>query len=402
MSWLDFFRSAPTGKRLRREDLLGSTEEYPSGSQDTLAAISELSQVVKNNPDAVEIYLALGNLYRSQGEIERAVHIRNSLIVRPGLDPRLKAKAWYELGRDYKRGGMVDRALAAFEEARKIWGNSEILDRELARLAAESGEHERAARYYEQLGQTVPQAHHLVRLARQALASGDDSAAKKWLNKALKVCPGAVEAWQVRLSNACRGGNWSNFGSLLKEAMTDIEPGLRFLLLESLFEDVGAFSPVPTKKADGSAPIPPVSDGSPDFPALPGAKTAEVPALFTELARQMLPVLEQQPAELLLDYYAAWLLIRCGERDKAKYALEKTLVMRPDFWPARLELLALTMHEQPFAPVFKVQLEFFLGEARRVGRFLCGHCGFKRDKTFFCCPKCRSWYSIAFRTEFHD
>ncbi len=396
MSWLDFFRSTPPGKRLRREDLLGSAEEYPSGSQDTLAAINELSQAVKNNPNAVEIYLALGNLYRSQGEIERAVHIRNNLIVRPGLDPRLKAKAWFELGRDYKRGGMVDRALAAFEEARKLWGNSEILDKELARLAAESGEHEKAARYYEQLRQTVPQAHHLVRLARQSLASGDASAAKKWLNKALKVCPGAVEAWQVRLSNACRSGNWSNFGSLLKEAMTDIEPGLRFLLLESLFEDVRAFSPTPAEPADSTALVPSASPGSSEPPEV------VIPLLFKELARHILPVLEQQPAELLLDYYAAWLLIQCGEQDKAKYALEKTLVMQPQFWPARLELLALTMHEQPFAPVFKVQLEFFIGEARRVGRFLCSHCGFKRDRAFFSCPKCRSWYSIAFRTEFHD
>lgn len=252
MPWLDFFRSTPPGKRLRREDLLGSAEEYPSGSQDTLAAINELSQAVKNDPDAVEIYLALGNLYRSQGEIERAVHIRNNLIVRPGLDPRFKAKAWYELGRDYKRGGMVDRALTAFEEARKLWGDSQLLDKELARLAADSGEHERAARYYEQLGQSVPQAHHLVRLARQALASGDGSAANKWLTKALKVCPGAVEAWQVRLSHACRRGNWSTFGSLLKEAMTDIEPGLRFLLLENLFEDVRTMAPPSLPEQAGS------------------------------------------------------------------------------------------------------------------------------------------------------
>ncbi|MDY7001315.1 MAG: tetratricopeptide repeat protein, partial [Thermodesulfobacteriota bacterium] len=98
-------------------------EGYAPFSRDTMTAISELSRVAKNNPDAVEIYLALGNLYRSQGEIERAVQIRRNLIVRPRLDTKFKAKAWYELGLDYKRGGFVDRAVNAFEQAGKLSGN---------------------------------------------------------------------------------------------------------------------------------------------------------------------------------------------------------------------------------------------------------------------------------------
>ena len=88
--------------------------------QDTRAAIEELSQVVKNDPEAVEIYLALGSLYRSQGEIERAIQIRNSLIVRPGLDREFKARAWFELGRDFRRAGFLDRAQMAFDEARSL------------------------------------------------------------------------------------------------------------------------------------------------------------------------------------------------------------------------------------------------------------------------------------------
>ena len=81
-------------------------EGQPPASRDTLAAIGELSRLVRDNPDLVEIYLALGNLYRAQGEIERAVHIRTSLMVRPGLEARVKARTLFELGRDYRRGGL--------------------------------------------------------------------------------------------------------------------------------------------------------------------------------------------------------------------------------------------------------------------------------------------------------
>jgi len=70
-----------------RQGLRLLEEGYAPVSRDTQAAIAELAQVVKSNPDAVEIYLALGNLYRSHGEIERAVQIRHNLIVRPTLDP---------------------------------------------------------------------------------------------------------------------------------------------------------------------------------------------------------------------------------------------------------------------------------------------------------------------------
>ena len=54
--------------------------------RDTLAAIRALNQEVRNDPNGVETYLALGNLYRSRGDLERAIQIRNGFIVRPALE----------------------------------------------------------------------------------------------------------------------------------------------------------------------------------------------------------------------------------------------------------------------------------------------------------------------------
>ena len=111
---------------------------------DTRAAIDELSQVVRNNSEVVEIYLALGSLYRSQGEIERAIQIRNNLIVRPGLATEFKARAYLELGQDFRRGGFLDRAAKALEQAERLGGRTAKLLLERARLAAQANAYEQA------------------------------------------------------------------------------------------------------------------------------------------------------------------------------------------------------------------------------------------------------------------
>ena len=92
--------------------------EMPS-TRDTLSVIHDLSRAVRNDPEAVDIYMALGNLFRSKGDIQHAVLIRERLMARPELDAAFKARASFELGQDYRRAGVVDRAQAASREARR-------------------------------------------------------------------------------------------------------------------------------------------------------------------------------------------------------------------------------------------------------------------------------------------
>lgn len=352
---------------------------YGPVTRDTQAAISELSRLARNNPDAVEIYLALGNLYRSHGEIERAVQIRQSLIVRPGLDDRTKAKAWYELGIDYKRGGFVDRALAAFEEARRLSGDTADITREMARLSAQGGDQRKAAKYWAQLGNTRAEAHYHVLYARQLAESGDESGGRKALDKALKVHPGSPEAWLETLLRDAVRADWAAMAAHLDTALSRVEAGLGFVLLEGVLA-------APMGEERGTA----LSMDRP-FCAQP----------HEDMAQSLLPVLEGRQEDLLLHYYAAWLA--CGrDRDRARTLLEKCLVLHPGFWPARLELLALGIDDQPLSPAFRKQLEFFISRAREVKRFLCGRCGLKREQIFFVCPRCQSWHSITPRMALTD
>lgn len=348
--------------------------------QDTRAAIEELSQVVKNDPEAVEIYLALGSLYRSQGEIERAIQIRNSLIVRPGLDREFKARAWFELGRDFRRAGFLDRARKAFDQARSLGQAPHFILDEMARLAAELGDYEKAAESYGQLGLPLPQAHYLVRLAIERFSEGNTSQANRSLRHAIRAYPGSVEAWLEQIVYAYRSGNAGKVASLLEEALQKVQPELRFVLFEGLLHVAGK-----GEKARQTS-----------F----GEETEWSHACKDEpLTRAIVPVIERQDPDVLLLYYGAMFLLRIDDVDEGTAWLEKALVMQPDFWLARLELFELSRFDQTLTPFYKEQLTFFIDRARHVRRFYCRSCGLKRDQLFFNCPRCRSWHSIAFRTD---
>ena len=55
-------------------------------SNDRDQAIEEFTKSVQINSDTIETYVALGNLYRSKGDIDRAIRIRQSIILRPNMD----------------------------------------------------------------------------------------------------------------------------------------------------------------------------------------------------------------------------------------------------------------------------------------------------------------------------
>jgi len=64
----------------------------------------------------VETHLALGNLFRRRGEVDRAIRLHQHLVSRPGLSDSMKTIALLELGEDYVRAGLLDRAEALFSD----------------------------------------------------------------------------------------------------------------------------------------------------------------------------------------------------------------------------------------------------------------------------------------------
>ncbi len=79
-------------------------------------AIDVFVQMLEVDSETVETHLALGNLFRRRGEVDRAIRIHQNLIARPTLTRNQRAQALLELGQDYMRAGLFDRAESLFNE----------------------------------------------------------------------------------------------------------------------------------------------------------------------------------------------------------------------------------------------------------------------------------------------
>jgi len=79
-------------------------------------AIEVFIRVLEVDSETVETHLALGNLYRRRGEVDRAIRIHQNLIARPTLSPEQRQEALLELGEDYLSAGLLDRAENLFKE----------------------------------------------------------------------------------------------------------------------------------------------------------------------------------------------------------------------------------------------------------------------------------------------
>ena len=77
-------------------------------------AIEAFIEVVKVDPQTVELHFALGSLFRRRGEEERAIRMHQNLDERPDLAAEQKLAALFELAQDYFKAGLLDRAEELF------------------------------------------------------------------------------------------------------------------------------------------------------------------------------------------------------------------------------------------------------------------------------------------------
>ena len=77
-------------------------------------AIDSFLEVAKVDSQTVELHFALGNLFRRRGETERAIRMHQNLIDRPDLEEGVRLHALSELGQDFLKAGLLDRAEEIF------------------------------------------------------------------------------------------------------------------------------------------------------------------------------------------------------------------------------------------------------------------------------------------------
>ncbi len=176
-------------------------------------AIDVFVETLEVDSDTVETHLALGNLFRRRGEVERAIRIHQNLIARPALSGEQRGQALLELGQDYFRAGLYDRAENLFNELRQDRQHVHQALRNLLLIYQQERDWEACLRTAtelekesdEQLG--VEKSHYYCELAKLARREGREEQAEECLCRSLEEDPACVRANHLRAKIAIARGD---------------------------------------------------------------------------------------------------------------------------------------------------------------------------------------------------
>ena len=325
-------------------------------------AIESFIEVVKVDPETVELHFALGSLFRRRGEYDRAIRMHQNLVERPDLGTDQKVAAMFALAQDYLKAGILDRAEALFArledgphavEARrhlldifqqeKDWARAIEMARRLQRDSGESR------------GREIAQ--FLCELAATDATHSRPEAAREHLESALEANRKSVRA-SVALGDLERAAgnleaaieNWKRVESQ--------NPAYLALVAQRLLEahrDVG-------RQEEGLTLLAGYLERYPSLDLLDTVFQTTMESRGAEAAYKLVrDELRRNPTLLGLDRL-----------------LEAQIVA--DAHPERrrdLELVRNLVHSH----------------TRRLARYRCEECGFKARQFYWHCPACGGWES---------
>lgn len=331
-------------------------------SNDHDNAIEEFTKSVKVNSDTIETYVALGNLYRSKGDIDRAIRIRQSIILRPNIDEQIKLRALFDLGLDYRRGGFLNRALETFlkvtqkspldvktlkeieriYEELKDWENAYQTRQKIARL--DKGNHQHIL------------AHHLVETGKIHQRNGELTKAMSFFKKAISTHKECVDAY-LHLGDLYFGKQEFKKSISTWKMVAQVMPQFTFLAYRRL---EGAYSKMKNLK--------PVED------------------FLKECARDN--------SDAFTHIALARYLYNENDIEGALKQINSALELDPFFWEARRFKGKILLSHGREKDALTEYGEFVEHLNVPYLKFQCSQCGFQSNELQWQCPQCKKWDTI--------
>jgi lipopolysaccharide biosynthesis regulator YciM len=244
------------GYRTRREETqprkVNIPRDYLIGlnfllNEETDKAVDIFIKMLEVDSDTVETHLAVGKLFRRRGEVDRAIRIHQNLIARPQLEKEIREQSLYELGQDYLRAGMLDRAERIFLEVVNVKSHSVKALQTLTHIYEQAKDWKNAiemAEKYDALTRENMQptiAQYYCELADAKYANKKFERAMEYLDKALSADKSCVRASLLQAKILMNQDDYKNAVRSLKKIKTQ-DP--RFLseaieLLASCYEKLG-------------------------------------------------------------------------------------------------------------------------------------------------------------------
>jgi lipopolysaccharide biosynthesis regulator YciM len=334
-------------------------------SDDHDHAIEEFTKSVQVNSDTIETYVALGNLYRSKGDIDRAIHIRQTIILRPNISEQIKLRALFDLGLDYKKGGLLDRALETFLNVLKKQPSNVATLEEIEKIYEEMKDWENAFSIRQKLSKLVRGkhnnilAHHQTELGKKYADEGEHARAKASFKKAISIHKGCVDAY-LHLGDLYFSNQDYKKAMATWKSVVRISPNLTFLAYRRL---EGAYS-----KMQNLKPVEAFLKECAEFNS----------DAFTHLA-------------------LARYLYNAQDYDGALKEIESALDLNPSFWEARAflgEILIAGDRKEEAVTAYKSLIPHL---NIPYLKFQCSNCGFIPADLQWQCPQCKRWDTIKLK-----
>ncbi|MCG6342807.1 lipopolysaccharide assembly protein LapB [Vibrio fluvialis] len=200
--WYMGNRSAQQDKQKHSHQI---SRQYVTGlnlllSDQSDKAVDHFIELLQVDNETIDTHLALGNLFRSRGEVDRAIRIHQNLISRSGLTIDQKNLALQQLAKDYMVSGFLDRAERIFEQLVDEPEHRESALQQLTAIYQQTREWHKAidcAQALVKMGRKRVRtsiAHFWCELAMQEKADGHDSKAIQLFKKALQEDSKCVRA----------------------------------------------------------------------------------------------------------------------------------------------------------------------------------------------------------------
>ena len=168
-------------------------------------AVDYFVKLLEVDGDTIETHLALGNLFRRRGEVDRAIRIHQNLIGQSQLNHEFRSQALYALAKDYLSAGVLDRAERLFLELIDLGAHSKASYRALLYIYQQEKEWQQAIVTAQKLAASsehnmqIEIAQYYCELAETNLKHNEAAQAAKHLKRALAVNRHCVRA-SLRLS----------------------------------------------------------------------------------------------------------------------------------------------------------------------------------------------------------
>ena len=365
-----FFGMGWLAARLDIKELLSESSALPQSyfqglnfllNEQPDKAIEAFIEVVKIDPQTIELHFALGSLFRRRGEVDRALRMHHNLVDRADLDENKRQQAIFELAQDYLKAGILDRAESLFRELEKTSYAKPALEF-LLELFQKEHDWFKAIETVHRLtvvsGQSYSKqaAFFYCELASEEIAGGNLDSAHKHLHQALATCSNSVRATMMLGEMAASEGRLEEAINIWKNIETQDAQYLP-LVAESI---LNAFRSL-NRENDGVALL------------------REYLSKYHSLDLMNVVfdgVLKNEGSS------AAYLLVRDElHRNPTLLGLDKLLEAR---------LLELPMDKRADVELVKNLVH---KRTRNLAMYHCGHCGFKARQFYWHCPACHAWDS---------